>query len=353
MIRKIILPLLLFLFVSGLNAQSKLSILNDLSDEKQLFQLKVDHFIQPDTAANVLAVYKLNNAKRSNFRVAGHYSFENNVLSFAPVVRLSSDSEFEVVYGDQVKRYSPTAKKTNTNLLVQKVYPDTDSIAENSLTFYVEFSEKMKNDTRAYTHVDVVKEDGSIISLPWRQKSYWINNNKTLVLMIHPGRIKSEISSTAALEPVLKSGSKLSLRIGTELKSVDGNVLADSFLKDYTVSAKDTILPKIITTEIDPPSVNTRNVVAIQFSKEMDFGLVYKCFSLLKEEAKVAGQITTDDGQRWFFTPDDKWTTGDYTIKIGNKIGDSCHNQINRRFETKDKTEMVKPYTLDFSFIVE
>ena len=341
----------ILLITTGICAQKNFNIITDQENDQTIFQVLNIKTISLDTASNELAIYKVVNSNRSPFMVAGNYFFKNNTLSFKPINILSSSCDFHIVLKDSFKLYNPPVKKYETSVAVNKFYPIGNRISENTLTFYIEFNQRMKPDPKAYDKVNILTQDGDTIFLPWRQKSYWINNNKTLVLMVHPGRIKKGIHSTNNLEKIFEVNKKININLDDSFEALNGDSLNESFSIGFNIIEKDTITPKLLTQNIEAPKLYTVDPINIVFSEEMDFGLVYKWFKVFNNDRQVSGEISTDNGIEWSFIPHERWAKVEYTVRVASKIGDSCHNQLSRTFETKLKGEINNSSNIDISFI--
>jgi hypothetical protein len=194
-------------------------------------------------------------------------------------------------------------------------------------------------DPHAYEYAEIINEDGERVDLPWREKSFWINDNKTLVLMIHPGRVKKAIRTTYELEPIFVEGHSFTLRIKTGLRSADKKELVTPFEYSYEIIGADKTQPELEYCDYKSLEAGTKSPLQIRFNETMDFGLIYKWVDITLGGNKVEGSFYSPDGSNWLFTPAENWQEGDYKVSVANKAGDLCHNQQDRLFEISEETD--------------
>ena len=306
---------------------------------RPLFKIKVNAGnLPPEDLLQLYAIHS--DSTISTFPVIGDYTFFEDSLSFQPKFELNASIRFLVQQKDSSFQFTLPPEVHTSAVQIAKMFPSKAEIPANILTFYIQFSAPMKPDPKAYEMVDIVDINGHITPHAWRQKSYWINHNKTLVLMIHPGRVKRGIQATEHLAPVFTAGKQVQLVVNRGLESAEGSLLNISDTIHYLITQMDTNSPQLIRHSLKLPTVNSRSPLEFTFTEPMDYGLIYKWFSLHLNGKKIVGNLTSADDKTWLFTPAEEWQTGTYTIKAGNKMGDYCHNQMDRLFEVGDEHEI-------------
>lgn len=274
------------------------------------------------------------------FPVIGDYWEIGDSLYFQPKFELNQSIPFRVELQNSSFKLTIPPPPITDPVKISNVYPLCEAIPQNILTFYIEFSSTMKPNPLAYEYIEVVNGNGEVIPLVWREKSYWINENKTLVLMIHPGRVKNGIHATYDLEPIFIENNNIKLRIKHGLESTHNGALASPVEFEYKILAKDTISPKFIIESLVKPTINSFEPVQFAFTEQIDFGLLHKWFHISINNEIVKGNLSTLDGETWLFTPENKWKPALYDLKIMNKIGDVCHNQLDRLFEVESEADI-------------
>lgn len=295
-------------------------------------------------AADILRLYMIINDTPASVPVSGTYLLNDLELSFTPTYTLGEGKEFEFQYkvGGQLaaKRFSMPSKPRPGNVAsVITAYPMSDTIPYNTLFFHVRFSEPMLDDKDAYKHVKIYDENGAERERPWRQKSFWLDGNKLLVLMIHPGRVKSGIHYES---PLFDSGKNYTIKIETDIKDANGQTLRTGYTKQYFVNGEDRICPKV---EIDRkmlPQAQTREPIFLSFSENMDHASVTDGTKIYDRAGKPVPCIVrtlADDGH-YQLMPVQNWKKGKYTLVLKSAVYDVAANRIRRPFETTNIKEM-------------
>lgn len=306
-------------------------------------------------AADILSLYLIINDTPASVPVSGTYQLKDRELSFSPTYTLGCNMEFEVQYqdGDQqvTKRFTiPSKPKPTSFSRVITAYPTSDTIPYNTLFFHVRFDQPMLNDKYAYRHVKVYDENGVERESTWRQKSFWLDSNRLLVLMVHPGRVKSGIHYEG---PLFDSGKHYTIKIETNIKDANGQALSAEYTQQYFVKGDDRICPKAeVARELLPPA-QTCEPIILSFSEGMDYASVTDGTKVYDKEGKLVPSVVKEgnDDRVYLVTPLQRWQKGKYTIVLKSAICDFAANRIRRPFETTDIKEMEKDkLTTTFTF---
>lgn len=313
---------------------------------RPIFMIPVDSIKIVDEYGNLdiskckqwLGLYSINENSVSTFAVIGQYLYRDSVLSFQPTFEMDPNLQFELRYSEankisyQVNQHSDSFK---SEAMISTIFPNSEKIPLNILTFYIEFNKPMIPIKDAYKKVKLFEKNNNEMQNVWRQKSFWINGNKTLVLMIHPGRVKNGIRATSELGDLFEVGTIITMQIMNGLVAEDGSETIRATTKNYTIAELDKTIPKFKKTTIKKPRQNTNDTLQFSFSEVMDYGLVNKWLLVKLDNDTFAGDFISIDGIEWKFVPKKKWISGVFYLVIGSKAGDLCHNQLDRRFEVK------------------
>lgn len=293
----------------------------------------------------ILALYLLQNGKRARMAVAGRYDLKEHTLSYTPIYKLGYEQSFEVVYRtnnkEHTKRFS-TPEHPTSDIVAQVVttYPLADTIPYNTLYFHVRFNQPMQKDEQAYRFIKVFDDNGTERPRAWRQRSFWLDDGKLLVLMIHPGRVKNGIHFESAL---FDSGKHYTIVVSKEIKDINGNSLKSDYEQVYFVKGEDRAIPKALLKQKSYAIANTQKAVALNFSEGMDHASVLAETKVYDRSGKeVVCNITSNSDDTFLITPNTKWQKGDYTIILGGSVYDFAANRLNRLFEIKDPNEIEK-----------
>ncbi len=322
--------------------------------------LKINiHTVDEEKAAKIMAVYLVTDNTVAANKIMGNYFLKDDSLQFIPYFELGYGLDFEVqlyINGDTIKkRFSTPKAPIITAPLTEaiQIFPLTDKIPSNILCFHALFSSPMNEDGVAFTKVQLIDEAGSIKPKVWKEKSYWTDSAKCLVLMIHPGRIKRGINYLSQLGPVFEVGKKYTIVLTTKLKDKYNRPLHKEYKKTFTAIAPDRQMPKLMEKEFKKPASGTRNPLQIKFSEAMDYGSLRIGFKVFDEKNQlVQGKIApTNNDSLYSFMPNSAWQKQTYRMECSAEVSDLASNHLHRLFETKSIKEFVDDEPIKWNFI--
>lgn len=310
-----------------------------------------------DKAADIFGLYMVIDEKPAGVPVGVRYALHNDILSLTPVYALGNNLEFEVQYktGDNNtsrRRFkTPVNPISSTAAKVVTAYPAADTIPYNTLFFHLRFSSAMMPDMQAYKHVKVFDEAGLERTNAWRQRSYWLDSNRLLVLMIHPGRVKRGIHYES---PLFDSGKYYILEAGENMQDINGSPVATKYTKRFFVGGEDRLCPKAAINNNKLPSVNTSEPVLLSFSEGMDYVSVLDGAKIYDADGlEIPCSVDMDGADNTYkILPHRPWEKRKYVLVLKSAVCDLAANRINRPFEVKDIKEMEKD-RLNTRFIFE
>jgi len=302
------------------------------------------------SGSDVLRIYAINNGKIAPVQVSSKYSLLGKQFSVTPIVALGVGLGFEVHYygaRDTIrKRFeTPVAELPLVPAaIIEQIFPLSDTLISNILFFHVRFSQPMLNTKEAYNHVKIYDDKGLEQKDPWRQRSYWLDSNKVLVLMIHPGRVKRGIHSLSELGPVFKEGGTYTLVVEKSMQDEQLNNISEGTEKTFVIIGADHDIPQVQFDQFKVPSGNTKNPLQMKFFEGMDYaGLIEGTEVNNQEEKKVEGKILWQKNDEiFFFIPDKRWVTGSYTLIFNKVVCDFAGNRLNRPFEIERAEDIEK-----------
>lgn len=309
-------------------------------------------------ASNLLNLYMIISDTPATVPVSGSYTITGRELSFLPTYTLGDGKEFEVQYrtGGQpvTKRFiMPSKPKPTATASVITAYPRVDTVPYNTLFFHVRFSEPMLEDKDAYHYVKVYDEHGAERERAWRQKSFWLDSNKVLVLMIHPGRVKTGIHYEG---PLFDSGRRYTIKVDTGIRDVNGQALNVAYTQQYYVGGEDRTCPKAEIAHKLLPKDKTREPILLSFSEYMDHASVTEGTNIYDHTGKHIPCIVSAlaDDSHYQVMPLQKWQKGKYTLVLKSAVYDIAANRIGRPFETTSIEELEKgELNTEFTFTIE
>lgn len=297
-------------------------------------------------ARSVLTVHMMAGDVASELSVTGKYSLQGKQLSFKPLYPLGHDYCYEIRYANHDKKYkekycTPGVAVPKEKTSTVAIYPSADTIPFNILFFHVRFSSPMSEDITAYQHVNIRDENGKLIERTWRQRSFWLDSGRVLVLMIHPGRVKSGIHYTG---PVFAEGKKFTVEVLKTLKDAHGNELKDNVEKNYWISHEDREIPAIVSTT-QSVDAQSRQPVLVRFSEGMDYACLTEGVTVTDAKGNkirilIRQHHNLDNIAE--IVPVNPWKKGSYKIVFESMVTDFASNHLNRPFEIKDVAERAK-----------
>ncbi len=298
-----------------------------------------------DNAQQMLAIYMVSNGVAAQIPVAGRYHVAHNRLSYTPMYALGYNLEFEARYekaGAVIMRkrfHTPAHPLSTVKARVETMYPLTDTIPYNALYFHVRFNQPMYEDVNAFKWVKVFNDQGKEIINAWRHKSFWLDDRKLLVLMIHPGRVKNGIHYEG---PLFDSARYYTIEVGNGILDANGNPCSGKFSKQYYIAGEDREIPKVRIDDLRLPKANTTRPVSFIFSEGIDNASVLEGTIVLDESGNtVPCAVREHRSDRIFtITPVKKWAKGNYMLSLNGVIYDFAGNRLNRLFEITDAAQV-------------
>lgn len=298
-----------------------------------------------DSAEKILAIYMVSNGTTAHIPVAGKYHIENNRLSYVPMYTLGYNLEFEARYekagaATVYKRFhTPSHPLSALKARVETMYPLTDTIPYNALYFHVRFNQPMYEDVNAFKSVKVFNDQGKEITNAWRHKSFWLDDGKLLVLMIHPGRVKNGIHYQS---PLFDSGRYYTIDVGSGILDANGSPCSGKFSKQYFITGEDREIPKVRIDNLHFPKANTTQPVSLIFSEGVDNASVLAGTTVFDESGNVIPCAIREQLSDSIFNiiPTEKWKKGNYKLSLNGVIYDFAGNRLNRLFEITNAAQI-------------
>ena len=199
--------------------------------------------------------------------MAGTWRVESGRLLFEPQFPLVHGVRYRAEYrppgGAPVRSYFelPVARGGRPTEVVH-IFPSADTLPENQLKFYVQFSAPMSRGG-TYEHVHVRDAAGTVIDLPFLEleEELWDPAMTRLTLLIDPGRIKRGVKPLEDIGPVFEAGQTYSLTIEAACRDGAGQPLRRKFEKTFRIGPADRTPPDPQRWRIDAPKAGTRNPI--------------------------------------------------------------------------------------------
>ncbi len=225
--------------------------------------------------------------------------------------------------------------KKNQLPKVVAIYPSSDTLPENLLRFYVQFSHSMKA-VNNLENIKLLNEKGKEIKGAIFNNVYelWDGEQKQLTLILDPSRVKTGLVAHETLGRALEPGKRFQLVI-EEAEDIHGNKIEQPYVKDIYVTKEDKEIPDIKNWEIITPEFKSQYPLKIISSQVLDRLSLYHKIRLLDEMGEVVyGKIEISNQEKtWCFYPENNWKKGIYTLQINSRLEDPSGNNLNGLFD--------------------
>ncbi|CAD7811779.1 hypothetical protein CHRY9390_02414 [Chryseobacterium aquaeductus] len=336
---------IIFIFIALLVANVSFSqklIVNSQDPNRPIFKAFPVSKIS-EKSEDLLKVFMVQDGIISETALLGDYSQIKDTVFFKPYFALGSGLLFNAYFyseNDTIQneyKTQPVIFNRSKGVTVKEIYPRTNKIYKNILTFHVEFSEPMEQNELAFKFINVYDENKVIVPHVWYNKSRWIND-KILILMIHPGRVKNGVSYFEDLGELFKEGKKYFLEINDKLRPHDPTSKLKPYIKEFQIISASTSIPKFLQNKMNSPKIKTFDKLRLQFDKPMDFysilnGVHIKVYNT-DEEVEGNFEAGSNDCE-WYFVPTNSWNHKEYTLLFNKYVSDLSGNNLVKSFETK------------------
>lgn len=286
----------------------------------------------------VLTVEKLGPAAPP---ILGRYERMGDDLVFTPAFPLEPGQRYlaSLFTGDRepiVTAYEVPAAPAAAPAEVVSIDPLVEEVPANLLRLYANFSAPMLGGEGFYEHVKLVDlSTGDEVKMAWREIQLWSPDRTRLTLLIHPGRVKRDITFAEELGPVLHAGKEYELILGAALEDQNGKPLSGEFRKTFKVAESDDRGPDPDQWKVQAPALGSRDPATITFDEAMDAELLLREVSVLGPDGgPVEGELKLRDGAASVdFIPTKGWNAGPHQFAIARELEDLAGNTSTNPFD--------------------
>jgi hypothetical protein len=290
--------------------------------------------------------------------VLGEYAIISEVeVIFVPLVPFTRGLTYEIKQADELIAtitIPQSGRQFPTGLL--NIYPSADTVPENLLKFYLEFSKPMQ-EGHALENIFVIKNDKDTIPdvfldlLP----ELWNKERTVLTLWLDPGRIKQDLQPNKKMGAPLEQGNHYKLIIGRGWRDAEGNNLVAPVYKEFFVGSRDNKIPNYNAWEIQSPKAGATDPLKIFLHEPLDYYLLKNGVHITDSAGnEIAGTLLIHEKETILvFAPATGWKVGNYVVEIESRLEDPAGNNLNRPFDRdiskKDTAKAKEVYTRSFS----
>lgn len=219
---------------------------------------------------------------------------------------------------------------------VAALYPTADTVPENLLRLYIEFTGPMSN-TGALGFVKLLDDRGREVKqafLPL-EADFWNREHTRYTLFLDPGRVKQGIKPNEELGRPLRAGRRYAITIDSAWKDAEGRLLVGSVRREFVVGPPDEKAIDFKAWKVNAPAKGSNDALVVTFAEPLDRGLLMRSLGVETTKGEpILGSVTIDAGERaWRFVPSGRWAAGEYNLVVLTVLEDPQGNQLDKPFE--------------------
>jgi hypothetical protein len=280
--------------------------------------------------------------------MVGEYALAGDTVAFTPAFPFDAGREYQVRFDPAglieesdvppvLARVALPAAATAPTTRVVAVYPSGDTVPENLLRMYVEFSAPMGRDS-GVGHVRILDARGREIESPFLPLEYdfWSPDRRRFTLFFDPGRVKDGILPNQQMGRPLHAGQTYTLVIERAWRDGQGQPLVSEFRRVLRVGPARTDPVAPAGWSIAPPDAASRAPLIVTFDGPLDHAILMRALGVRAGASVVRGTAQVDAAEtRWSFVPDEPWRPGVHHLLVLPILEDAAGNQIGRAFEVQ------------------
>jgi hypothetical protein len=298
---------------------------------------------ETEPAGGWVSVFPVYAGSNSDQPLLGSYSVEGATLTFRPRFPLSAGVHYRAAFRDRVLEIDGPPRPTERTTRVERVYPSEVVLPTNTLRLYIYFSAPMSRG-EAWQHIRLIDEDRHTpVEMPFLEldQELWDRDNRRLTVLFDPGRIKRGLVPATTIGPAFVEGKHYKLVIDRDWRDARGVGLARGFEKDFRGGPADRVAPAPAKWRVHAPASGTTGPLIITFAKPMDYVLLQRMISVMRNNEEIAGTVEIGSDEReWRFRPAEAWARGEYRVVADNTLEDIAGNHLDHAFDV-DRFERV------------
>ena len=248
--------------------------------------------------------------------------------------------------------------RTPTTTVV-RMLPTADTLPENLLRVYLEFSAPMARD-HGRDFLKLLDEKGQEVKDAFLalDVDFWSPDGRRYTVFFDPGRVKRGHFAKRVVRPRARAGASLHDRGGSALARRERPAARVSrFSTRSAVGPVDMAPIRLEDWRIQAPAAGTRNPVVVTFPKPLDHGLLQRALGVATGSATLEGDIAVAAGEtEWRFTPRAAWSSRRYDLVVLSILEDPMGNKVGRSFDVDSFTEVDKsaaPERMTLPFVIK
>ncbi len=256
-----------------------------------------------------------------------------------------------------VSRFALPSGDRTPRTVVRAIYPGSDTVPENLLRLYIEFSAPMSRTGGLdfITLRDDRNQEVKAAFLPL-EADFWNDDRTRYTAFLDPGRVKRGILPNEQMGRAIRNGGRYSVVVDSNWRDANGVGLAATFRRAFQVGAPDDRVIDLDAWRIESPVDATTQPLRVTFPKSLDHGLLQRALGVeTADGTQVTGTVeASPDDREWRFVPNNPWRRGPYRVLVLSILEDPAGNRIDRPFEVDvfervDRTPAPERRTIPFN----
>lgn len=283
----------------------------------------------------------------NNQNILGNLSEDGDAILFTPLIPLTPGLTYKIVQaGKLIGEIKVPVSNSKDAPKIVAIYPQGDTLPENTLKLYLEFSYPMLTGN-AVDHIMLLDGKDTLQDVFLNlQPELWDTTGKVLTLWLDPGRIKRGLVLNRKLGNPLKKGDKYRLVISSKWKDSRGLNLQE-YAKEFVAGSWDDQQPDISKWQINTPLSGTFKPLIIKLNEPLDHYLLQESITVLNARGvAVQGSFSISNNDSILeFTPTQPWLAGKYTLRVDARLEDLAGNNLNKVFDRDVTRQAIKDNT--------
>lgn len=320
------------------------------------FPLKWAEGIGKDSTGKYIQTRLLQDTNQT--AILGDYKISDAVV-FESLLPFSRGSTYAIFIRDKkAGEFSVPAADTKDAPRIIASYPQLDTVPENLLKIYIQFSHPMM-ESRSASFIKLVKNGTDTLHDAFLdlQPELWNEDRTVITVWLDPGRIKRDLQPNLKLGAPLHQSEKYKLIVSKQWKDTEGRELEKEHIWSFVTSVRDSISPDPDKWKMHLPKLLSKDPLIIDMNESLDHFLLMESLHVTdKNGISVKGLFSIPVNDKTAsFTPAEPWAAGNYTLRIASKLEDLSGNNLNRPFE-RDILKTKQPSTqthYNKNFVIE
>ncbi|MEL6485463.1 MAG: hypothetical protein AAFP96_11540, partial [Bacteroidota bacterium] len=212
----------------------------------------------------------------------------------------------------------------STQPVVQAVYPSSETVPENLLRIYVQFSHPMKT-IGNLEKIKLIDEQGLEVKNVFFNNAYelWNPGQTQLTLILDPARVKTGLQAHNTYGRALEPYQNYVLHI-EGLENVKHQRMEKPFKKVFHVEPADFQIPDIDQWQMTLPKANNTTAFMLRFPQMLDYNSLHQRIIITDaNHMPIAGEVSIGKLEKeWHFSPEEPWQAKKYLLHINTRLED-------------------------------